>query len=377
MRTSGPDAGLFGSADPTFDGAFREGVALAALAAAHVSARKVAPAVAWLEGQQCGNGLWTSYRSDVSAPCPAADPNTFTGPDTNSTSLAVEGLAAYGRFPNAVRVVSSLHRARSSDGGYALIAAPGQASDPDSTALVIQALLAEHVRPGSAVDALRNFQLGCTDPAASRGAFFFPGDRSPNVFATVQSVPAVALRTLPLAPSVPSARVPSESCPVPTVTSSGTASTASTAGTAGPCPHKSGVTVTVDFTAFGGKERTRCAPGKQSSGIAALQDAGFTPAGTSRYGLAFVCRIDNLPAPAQDACITTPPATASWAYYHALHGAKTWTFATAGASSYVPPLGSIDAWAFGNAAQPSRTPGQIRRGTVGAGHANGMGAEDA
>jgi hypothetical protein len=356
VRLTGPDTGLFGSAAPAFDGSFRQGVALAALSAAHVGERKVAASVAWLERQQCSNALWTSYRSDTSAPCPAADPNTFAGPDTNSTSMAVQGLAAYGMFPNAVRVVSSLHGLKAPDGGYPFLAAPGQSSDPDSTALVIQALLAEHVGPGSAVDALRTFQLGCSDPAASRGAFFFPGDRTPNTFATVQSVPAIALRTLPLAPSVPTASVPSESCPTPVAVPS------IRAGTAGKCPGTSGVTVTVDFTAFGGKEQTRCAPGAQSSGIAALQDAGFTPAGTARYGLAFVCRINNLPAPAQQACQTTPPATAFWAYYHALPGDKTWTFATVGASSYVPPLGSIDAWAFGNSAQPSKTPGQIRRG---------------
>jgi hypothetical protein len=357
IRVSGSDAGLFGSADPTFDGAFRQGVALAALSAAHVGERKVASAIAWLERQQCADALWTSYRSDTSTRCPAADPSTFEGPDTNSSSMAVQGLAAYGMFPHAARVVSSLHSAKSSDGGYPFIAAPGQSSDPDSTALVIQALLAEHVRPGSAVDALFNFQLACSDPAAARGAFFFPGDRTPNTFATVQSVPAMALRTLPLAPSVPSARVPTETCPSATATSS------IRAGIKGACAGTSGVTVTVDFTAFGGREQTRCALGAQSSGIAALENAGFTPAGTTRYGLAFVCRINNLPTPAQQACVTTPPATAYWAYYHASAGAKTWTFSTVGASSYVPPLGSIDAWAFGDSALPSKTPAQVRRAT--------------
>src|SRR5689334_7404470 len=36
-RKSGPDKGLFGAQDPTFDGAFRQGLVLAALAAVHVS----------------------------------------------------------------------------------------------------------------------------------------------------------------------------------------------------------------------------------------------------------------------------------------------------------------------------------------------------
>ena len=32
QRTTGTDAGLFGAQDPTFDGAYRQGLALAALA---------------------------------------------------------------------------------------------------------------------------------------------------------------------------------------------------------------------------------------------------------------------------------------------------------------------------------------------------------
>ena len=94
-----------------------------------------------------------------------------------------------------------------------------------------------------------------------------------------------------------------------------------------------------------------------------MQNAGFTPAGTTHYGLAFICRINGLPTAAQDPCVNTPPANAYWAYYHALAGATSWSFSSSGASSYQPPLGSIDAWAFGNSATPSKTPAQVRSGT--------------
>ena len=143
-RTSGPDKGLFGAADPTFDGAFRQGVALAALKAAGVAATNpaVTRGVAWLKRQQCANGLWTSYRSDTSVPCPAADPDTFAGPDTNSTGMAAQGLAAYGLHPHAAATLTSLKAVQSADGGFPFLAAPGQASDPDSTALSIQGILA-------------------------------------------------------------------------------------------------------------------------------------------------------------------------------------------------------------------------------------------
>ena len=80
------------------------------------------------------------------------------------------------------------------------------------------------------------------------------------------------------------------------------------AGTAGACAGAAtGVTVAVDFKAFGGGERHGALrPGKPATGVAALQGAGFTPAGTAQYGLAFVCRINNLPRPAQQPCISTP-----------------------------------------------------------------------
>src|SRR5207253_6785224 len=83
--------GLFGTADPTFDGAFREGLALLAL---HAAAVVNAAGAKWLEDQQCDDGSWTAFRSDTAKPCPAIDAHAFTGPDTNSTALAALGLQA-------------------------------------------------------------------------------------------------------------------------------------------------------------------------------------------------------------------------------------------------------------------------------------------
>ena len=213
-RAGGPDKGLFGSSDPSFDGAFRQGLALAALEAAGVSHNdaRVNLGIAWLEKQQCANGLWESYRTRPAVvPCVAANPKTFTGPDTNSTSSAVQGLAAWAKFPKQSSVISSLRNSQSSDAGFPFVAAKGQTSDPDSTALVIQALLAEKSAPTSAAwkkgsntpyTALAEYQLGCT--SSGFGAFDFPGSTAPNVFATVQSVPAMAGKKLPVASSAAS-----------------------------------------------------------------------------------------------------------------------------------------------------------------------------
>lgn len=210
VRTTGHDAGLVGAADPTYDGAFRQGLALAALSATAPkphSNRRVRLALRWIEDQQCANGLWTAYRSDTSVACGPADPATFSGPDTNSTSLAVQGLQAYGRSPHRWKVIASLHAVQSSDGGFPYLAAPGQSSDPNSTALSIQAILAERRSPtapswrkrgATPYDALASYQLGRRDAVADRGAFFYGDSRTPNVLATVQAVPAAAGRTLPV-----------------------------------------------------------------------------------------------------------------------------------------------------------------------------------
>ncbi len=308
--------------------------------------------------------------------CPTANPNTFAGPDTNNSAMAIQGLASYQVFPRRAATLSSLHAIQSADGGFPYLAAAGQSSDPNSTALVIQALLSTGVsatawRKGSATpqSALASYQLGCQDTASDRGAFFYPGDRSPNLLATVQAVPAAA--GVPLSAVQPwsvSAAVPHVPCDTYSATSltapvaRPAAITSALAGTAGPCPGTTGVTVSVDFTAFGQGVQTRCAPGTPATGVAALQQAGFTPAGTAQYGLAFVCRINSLPSTAQQSCTRTPPATAYWAYYHANSGATTWSYSTQGASTYQPLQGSIEAWAFGNSAQPSKTPAQVRAG---------------
>lgn len=206
-RTAGPDRGLFGAADPTYDGAFRQGLALAALHGARVPPSRVTPSLAWLTAQQCADGLWTSYRPDTSVPCPAADPATFSGPDTNSTSLAVQGLAAYGSQPRRGVMLTTLKGIQSADGGFPFLAVAGQSSDPNSTAVTIQALVATKAAPGSlrwVVDgaspyaALAAYQLGCGDPAPDRGAYYYPGSRTANVLATIQAVPAQVGATLPV-----------------------------------------------------------------------------------------------------------------------------------------------------------------------------------
>ena len=84
---------------------------------------------------------------------------------------------------------------------------------------MIQALLAEGSSPTATMwmkgtktpfTALASYQLNCSQPGY--GAFFFPGSTSPNVFATVQAVPAMAGKTLPVAASTASTIVSLTPC---------------------------------------------------------------------------------------------------------------------------------------------------------------------
>ena len=211
QQTSGTDAGLFGSsADATYTGAFDQGLALMALANQGIANSTTAAGVAWLQNQQCSDGGWEAYRSATGPdnPCPAPDPATFTGPDTNSTSLAVEGLVASGAsFGGRPSPTSFFESAQNADGGFGYIGAASQSPDPDSTGEVIQALVAlgqlgnsafTQSGGGTPLTALESFQLGCSAAKAHRGAFVYPGAKGPNLLATVQAVPGAAEVAFPL-----------------------------------------------------------------------------------------------------------------------------------------------------------------------------------
>jgi hypothetical protein len=203
-QTSGKNTGMFGTTSQAKDfvaGAYDQGLALAALAAVsdtHGSAIKSAES--WLLNQQCPNGGWTSYK-DASNPC-NGNPADFEGPDTNSSSLAIQGLSAEGDLSGSAlsKAEEFLVNAQDSDGGWGYepntASAPGT-TDPDSTALVLQAILAMGHAPNRApfnknanpVSVLESFQ---TSSGSDQGSFNYPGISGPNIIATYEAVPAVA-----------------------------------------------------------------------------------------------------------------------------------------------------------------------------------------
>jgi hypothetical protein len=215
QQTAGPDAGLFGTENQVNEyaaGGYQQGLALAALAAAGVRGTPATQAgVAWLLAEQCPDGGWTS--PDNAGNACSGTPADYAGPDTNSTALAVQGLAAQGALtpPASGAALAFLTAGQDSDGGWSYYpdttATPG-VTDPDSTALVVQGLLALGASPSAApfthgtvgpVPALLGFRL---TSGSGTGAFDFnTPPLTPDTLATYQAVPALAGLTLPFGPS--------------------------------------------------------------------------------------------------------------------------------------------------------------------------------
>jgi LPXTG-motif cell wall-anchored protein len=219
QRVSGPSSGLFGAADPTFDGAFRQGLALLAL---HAAGASNANGVTWLQQQQCPDGSWAEFRTDASG-C-VVDLSAFTGPDTNATALAVLGLHAQGA--DAAAGTAALSNVRNSGGGWGFFALSSQATDANSTGLVLEALRTVNgTADAPGIAALLTLQVGCTaDPADRGGIAFQPGNGGtlvPDASATAQAIPALAEVALPVAAGSVAAGVPTP-CAAPVTTTTTT-----------------------------------------------------------------------------------------------------------------------------------------------------------
>ncbi|MFD9738349.1 ABC transporter substrate-binding protein [Umezawaea sp. NPDC059074] len=128
-----------------------------------------------------------------------------------------------------------------------------------------------------------------------------------------------------------------------------------------------GVTVVIDFQELDGNggtaapTLTRCSPnanpGTDRTGVKALQDAGIVVAGTVRWGLGFLCRLEGRPSATEtlpltgsptykEACVNTPPAGAYWGYWHANGSGSTWTYSSFGASNRNVVPGGFEGWSF-------------------------------
>jgi hypothetical protein len=185
------DRGLFGSQDPTYDGVYRQSYALMGLAAAKVAAPP--SAIRWLVDQQCADGSFVAYRIDTSTPCPKADPESYTGPDTNSTALAVLALGQQGRAQEARRAAAWLLRIQLPGGGWGYV--EGSAADSTSTALALAALESTPGTGRAQRNALRWLErqiAPCTAPAGERFGIRYQPGALPDGISTSQGLLALA-----------------------------------------------------------------------------------------------------------------------------------------------------------------------------------------
>jgi hypothetical protein len=184
-------SGLYGSTDPTYDGVWRQSLAL--LAQDTVGVKPAEKAVTWLTGQQCANGAFAAFRAE---PAKACDAKLMV--DTNSTAAAVQALAALGGHETeAKKAVTWLKSVQNADGGWGY--APGGASDTNSTSVVIGALTAVGEEPSKALkggrspyDALVKLALTCD----AGGAFAYQPDKAGKPAANADATAAGVLGAL-------------------------------------------------------------------------------------------------------------------------------------------------------------------------------------
>ena len=137
------DAGLFGSADPTYTGVYRQSLALIALVAAGETPPPVA--VSWLVNQQCADGGFQGYKP-ANGSCTPSDRLVYSSEDSNTTAVALQALSLLNQTEAAGSAAKWLKDRKSGDNGFAYY--PDQSlypsdlpvSDANSTALVLMGL---------------------------------------------------------------------------------------------------------------------------------------------------------------------------------------------------------------------------------------------
>lgn len=180
--------------------AFTQALAIQGL----VAAGQTVPAAAltFLHTAEDGDGGWDFQ--DVHD-----DPNAATNFDTsdsNSTAMVLMALDAAGDHSRDSAGLGWLHTLQNSDGGFSF---QGGGSDPDSTALVLQAILATGASPTSP-DWTVSGHTPIADLIATQdasGGYTFPGNAAPDAFTTSQVPPALDGTAFPI-PAASSLYVP-------------------------------------------------------------------------------------------------------------------------------------------------------------------------
>ena len=310
-----------------------------------IPAGVIAGSVAWLRSVQKANG---SFGGGASTPAS----------NTNSTGLAAQALEAAGRHAPAVDAAGFVRRmqitAARAGNGPARIDLGAIALNRAGLNAALQDGLTSTTR-GQFRRATPQayFALNRSPPRGAVGTVTHRQYRQDRWRATGVLAAVLALAFAPLLGG------PSSSGAAPAYAAPTASAAAAAAGTPGYCPDGKGVTVVVDFTDLGGDVVVRCAPGPVEpgySGLDALQGAGFSVAGTQRWGLAFVCRIQGRPSADEslhtdgnpdyhERCVDTPPQSAYWGYWYASNGGS-WTYSNTGPKNRDAIKGGFEGWSF-------------------------------
>jgi hypothetical protein len=195
IRSTEQEDGRLGATTAVFD----QALGLLALVAAGRTPSDAS--LAWLADAQCADGGW--QYDEPAGPgddehCASGDPADWFTSDTNTTSMAVMALEAAGGPAPGVDPVSFFDAIRDTDRGGWGYTWGFQATDANSTALVIQAYAALGAElPDGAMRALRSLQyLRC-------GAFAYSfepdGSRTgPDLGATIGAVPGLLRAPFPI-----------------------------------------------------------------------------------------------------------------------------------------------------------------------------------
>jgi hypothetical protein len=230
--------GAFHNDNATLETANAYSQSLAVLADVAAGHSLPAHATGWLTCAQRSDGGFGLAIDDSASTPPASCGDTAS--DTNSTGIILQALGQAGITSASAAAAVYLHSVQDSDGGFPFNAGAG--SDPDSDALVIQALVAIGQDPtgaawtvsggGNPITNLESF----ADPHGS-GGYIFPGNTAPDAFTTSGIPQALALKPYAAATSIAAGSSP----PVAAV------------ATASPSPTSSVQAVTVPATGAAGE----------------------------------------------------------------------------------------------------------------------------
>ncbi|MBV9524554.1 MAG: hypothetical protein JOZ46_01925, partial [Candidatus Dormibacteraeota bacterium] len=180
-----PTTGAYGNGQSDAQ-AFPQALAMQGLADAGMTVPPAATAYEITRQDSDGGWNYLNIRDDP-------NPQDFASSDTNSTAMVLMALDASGDHSRDASALTWLHTQQNADGGFPYQA--GAPSDPDSTALVAQAILATGGDPAASSWAKSGHtplqELVATQTAG--GGYTFPGNAAPDAFTTSQ-VPAALLR---------------------------------------------------------------------------------------------------------------------------------------------------------------------------------------